>query len=228
LAVSTCRERHAARLARRYVVRVSEDGSLRLTVPRGASIAGGFAFAERQSDWVMREMERQRLRLAPWVTGTRAWFRVEQVEVDVDATRAVVGEVIALIRRTVTATPSKPGSGDWRPKNCPALGAGANRPQRLKVSVRDQRRAGRVFGAPRHHAELAAGADAAQRPRLRHLSRADAHPPSEPLAPLLARGRSRVLVVARGRALAAGSRTGIAALRQGRGQKAEGRGNLEG
>ena len=28
------------RLARRYVVRVAEDGSLRLTVPRGASIVG--------------------------------------------------------------------------------------------------------------------------------------------------------------------------------------------
>src|SRR5690348_17151177 len=85
------------RLARRYVVRVAEDGSLKLTVPRGASIAGGFAFAERQSEWILREMERQRARRAPWVTGTRAWFRGEQVPIEVDAQRAIVGpEVIAL------------------------------------------------------------------------------------------------------------------------------------
>ena len=42
------------RLARRYVVRVSPDGGLRLTVPRGASLAGGLAFAARQSDWITR------------------------------------------------------------------------------------------------------------------------------------------------------------------------------
>src|SRR6187402_716839 len=65
------------RLARRYVVRVSPDGGVRLTVPRGASLAGGFAFAERQSEWITREMERQRLRRIPWGTGTRAWFRGE-------------------------------------------------------------------------------------------------------------------------------------------------------
>lgn len=82
------------RLARRYVVRVAEDGGLRLTVPRGASLSGGFAFAERQADWITREMERQRLRRIPWVTGTRAWFRGEQVALRVSATTAVLGPEI--------------------------------------------------------------------------------------------------------------------------------------
>ena len=85
------------RQARRYVVRVSEDGGLRLTVPRGASIAGGLAFAERQTDWITRELERQRIRRAPWVTGTRAWFRGERMPVRVGGASASIGaEIIAL------------------------------------------------------------------------------------------------------------------------------------
>lgn len=85
------------RLARRYVVRVAEDGSLRLTVPRGASIAGGFAFAERQTEWITREMARRRARQAPWATGTLAWFRGEQVAISVGESSAIVGsESVAL------------------------------------------------------------------------------------------------------------------------------------
>lgn len=132
------------RLARRYVVRVSEDGSLRLTVPRGASIAGGFAFAERQSDWVMREMERQRLRREPWVTGTRAWFRGEQISIDVESTRAIVGpEVIALdsahrdVRRAVE-TRFRRLAAEELPGRCRELAEKAGLTV-SKVSVRDQR-----------------------------------------------------------------------------------------
>ena len=83
------------RLARRYVVRVAEDGGLRLTVPRGASLAGGFAFAERQADWITREMERQRLRRVPWVTGTRAWFRGEHMALRVSGSSATMLRFVA-------------------------------------------------------------------------------------------------------------------------------------
>ncbi len=79
------------RRARRYVVRVSEGGGLRLTLPRGASIAAGVAFAERQRDWIVHEMERQRQRRWPWVTGTRVWFRGEHAPIDVSESIAVVG-----------------------------------------------------------------------------------------------------------------------------------------
>jgi predicted metal-dependent hydrolase len=65
------------RRARRYVLRLGENGTLRLTVPRGASIAAGIAFAERQSSWVARERRRQESRQAPWVSGTSIWFRGE-------------------------------------------------------------------------------------------------------------------------------------------------------
>ena len=84
------------RLARRYVVRVGPDGGLRLTVPRGASLAGAFAFAQRQSDWIVREMDRQRVRQAPWVTGSRAWFRGELRELLVSESAVSLGtDVIA-------------------------------------------------------------------------------------------------------------------------------------
>ena len=66
------------RRARRYVVRVSDDGSVQLTVPRGASIAGGVRFAAQQVDWIARERQRRRERLAPWGEGSDVWFRGER------------------------------------------------------------------------------------------------------------------------------------------------------
>lgn len=78
------------RLARRYVVRVTPEG-VRLTVPRGASITGGLAFAERQSGWVEREWRRQRERQAPWVPGSVIWFRGEPVALAIANGRVRVG-----------------------------------------------------------------------------------------------------------------------------------------
>lgn len=67
------------RRARRYVLRVWPDGSLRLTVPRSGSIKGALRFAAGQTDWIVRERERQRERARPWDTGTTIWFRGERV-----------------------------------------------------------------------------------------------------------------------------------------------------
>lgn len=66
------------RRARRYVVRVADAGTVRLTVPRGASIAGGVRFAERQAEWIARERGRQRDRAEPWREGRRLWVRGEE------------------------------------------------------------------------------------------------------------------------------------------------------
>jgi len=63
------------RRARRFLLRVCPDGSLRLTVPRGAAIADGLRFAATQGDWIERERARQRQRAAPWVDGSTVWFR---------------------------------------------------------------------------------------------------------------------------------------------------------
>jgi predicted metal-dependent hydrolase len=132
------------RLARRYVVRVLPDGGLRLTVPRGASLAGGFAFAARQADWITREMERQRARQTPWVTGTRAWFRGELVFIEVNGASVAFGsEVIPLgkpgadVRAAIEAT-LRTLAEEELPARCRLL-ARKTDIDVAKVSVRNQR-----------------------------------------------------------------------------------------
>jgi predicted metal-dependent hydrolase len=71
------------RRARRYVLRVNDDQSLRLTVPRGASIAGGLRFVMTQGPWIGRERLRRQTSLQPWRDGTTVWFRGEQVVLQV-------------------------------------------------------------------------------------------------------------------------------------------------
>jgi predicted metal-dependent hydrolase len=84
------------RRARRYVLRVNDDDSLRLTVPRGASISGGLRFAMTQSDWIGRERARRKASLEPWRDGTIIWFRGERVPLFVTPSRiAWAGESIA-------------------------------------------------------------------------------------------------------------------------------------
>lgn len=44
--------------ARRYVIRVRPDGTVRVSVPRGGSRREALAFAERERDWIDRERRR--------------------------------------------------------------------------------------------------------------------------------------------------------------------------
>jgi len=78
--------------ARRYVLRLS-GSRLRLTVPRGASIAGGIRFAERQTDWIAREWRRQSDRAAPWSISTLVFWR---------GTRMRAGDVARVIGWSVS------------------------------------------------------------------------------------------------------------------------------
>src|SRR5689334_958308 len=48
------------RRAKRYVLRVRPDGSLRVTIPRGGSRAEALRFAERHLAWAARERARSR------------------------------------------------------------------------------------------------------------------------------------------------------------------------
>jgi predicted metal-dependent hydrolase len=74
-AVSIARHRRA----RRYVLRMTTEGALRITVPRGASIAGGLAFARGQGAWIAREQARRMDRDRAWTDGGLVWFRGERV-----------------------------------------------------------------------------------------------------------------------------------------------------
>ncbi len=75
------------RRARRFVLRMTPEGVLRLTVPRGASIAGGLAFAKGQGRWIAREAARRAERAGPWATGTMIWFRGAEVPLAVSDAR---------------------------------------------------------------------------------------------------------------------------------------------
>jgi predicted metal-dependent hydrolase len=69
------------RRARRYIVRVRHDGSVRVTIPRGGSRAEGARFLQRQSQWI--EQERARVLEAhvtpSWVDGATMMLRGEMV-----------------------------------------------------------------------------------------------------------------------------------------------------
>jgi len=60
------------RKARRYILRVRPDGTLRVTIPRGGSRAEAIAFVGRHLSWVARERARVRKERAPvcWTHGS--------------------------------------------------------------------------------------------------------------------------------------------------------------
>ena len=76
--------------ARRYILRVQPDGTLRVTVPRGGSRREAQEFVDRQGRWI--ERERQRIRsqhgTREWRDGTEILLRGAAVRI---ATRAVPG-----------------------------------------------------------------------------------------------------------------------------------------
>jgi predicted metal-dependent hydrolase len=80
------------RRARRYILRVRPDGSLRVTIPRGGSRAEAIRFVERQAPWVERERERARLRAADapplWIDGAAILLRGDPVAIRVVGSNA--------------------------------------------------------------------------------------------------------------------------------------------
>ncbi|HUF47242.1 MAG TPA: SprT family zinc-dependent metalloprotease [Vicinamibacterales bacterium] len=138
--IEICRRRGA----RRYIVRVTADAIVRLTVPHGAPIARGVAFATRQSAWIAREWKRQQTRTAAWNVGDRCWFRGEQVAVGIAGDRALVGGIDvgsldpdAGLRASVERGLRELARVEL-PARCLAL-AGTVRLTVARVSVRNQR-----------------------------------------------------------------------------------------
>ncbi len=135
--------------ARRYILRLRQDGTARVTVPRGGSFSEGRRFAERQTAW----LERQAVRLAArpvhptdWRVGGSIFFRGGQVLLEADPSgRAVLFAGLSV--RVSDAT------GDLRPaieKNLRKRAAAGLPPRVLelaalhavavgRVSVRNQR-----------------------------------------------------------------------------------------
>jgi predicted metal-dependent hydrolase len=72
--------------ARHYILRVDDDGGLRVTIPRGGSRREAERFLRERRAWIERERYRQILeasRRGPWRTGTRILMRGEEATLDV-------------------------------------------------------------------------------------------------------------------------------------------------
>ena len=89
------------RRARRYILRVRADGSLRITIPRSGSRAEAIAFMARQVAWIARERTRVRREQAPvrWTHGSIIQLGGEGVPIEI--TRTAEGEVAQYAGRRV-------------------------------------------------------------------------------------------------------------------------------
>jgi predicted metal-dependent hydrolase len=64
------------RKARRYIMRVRPDGTLRITIPRSGSKAEAMAFMARHLAWIAKERARVQKEQSPvrWTAGTAVWL----------------------------------------------------------------------------------------------------------------------------------------------------------
>ena len=68
--------------ARRYLLRLRPDGSARLTIPSGGSVKEGRRFAQRNTEWLARQLARLQAnptKPTQWFIGTEILFRGELV-----------------------------------------------------------------------------------------------------------------------------------------------------
>jgi len=76
--------------ARRYLLRLRPDGSVRLTIPRRGSVIQGRRFAERNAEWLGRQLEKlpaHPAKLKQWLVGTEILFRGEPVKLEAGVNR---------------------------------------------------------------------------------------------------------------------------------------------
>jgi hypothetical protein len=73
--------------ARRYILRVRPDGTLRVTVPRGGSRREAEHFVRRHAKWIARERGRVRVEAAPveWQDGSAILLGGDAVRISVEA-----------------------------------------------------------------------------------------------------------------------------------------------
>ena len=80
------------RRARRYIIRISPDGSIRATIPRVGSIKEARAFAERSADWIAKQLQKRQehpVHSTAWQNGTEILYRGEKVQLIVSPDNVV-------------------------------------------------------------------------------------------------------------------------------------------
>ena len=79
------------RRARRYVIRVRPDGTVRATVPRHGSLREARAFAERHADWIAKQLQKRPehpVHPRSWQHGTEILYRGAKVQLIVSSNHA--------------------------------------------------------------------------------------------------------------------------------------------
>ena len=137
------------RKARRYILRVRPDGTLRVTIPRGGSKAEAIAFMARHLGWVARERARVRREQTPacWTHGTQILLGGEPhtVEVQISPGGAVarLGQISAVVQDVGNVRPplERAMRAAARERLVPRLRelAGVHGLQVSRVSIRSQR-----------------------------------------------------------------------------------------
>jgi predicted metal-dependent hydrolase len=91
------------RRARRYILRVRPDGTLRVTVPRGGSRREAEQFVQKHQRWISGERQRVQVEHAPrqWQHGSEILLHGTRVQIAVEADP--VERVIRYGPRTITA-----------------------------------------------------------------------------------------------------------------------------
>jgi predicted metal-dependent hydrolase len=110
--------------ARRYLLRLRSDGSVRLTIPRRGSVMEGRRFAERHTVWVARQLARlaaQPVNARQWLLGGEILFRGELVKL----TAGMDGEVgvVRFAGETVTVPDANANLRPWIVKHLWQLAA---------------------------------------------------------------------------------------------------------
>lgn len=133
--------------ARRYILRVSRDGIVHVTIPRGGTEAFARRFAIEKESWIREQLLRVAQtpsHKASWGPGSLVWFRGDRLPIVTHTDHARIGDFVF---------PLPPRDKDWRPAverhlrslaaaELPPLVLGAADLHHLtieRVQVRDQR-----------------------------------------------------------------------------------------
>ena len=99
--------------ARRYILRIRQDGVVRVTIPRGGSTGFALEFAQKNSAWIEGQFQRRSSEPAharPWLDGTEILLHGELVRLTVQSTNELN---LVQVGKHVVSLPA--GIIDFRP-----------------------------------------------------------------------------------------------------------------
>lgn len=94
--------------ARRYLLRVTRAGEIRVTIPRGGNESFARRFVAEKADWIREQLERiaaSPVVNRPWGPGSVVWYRGQRMALE---------EIPGGIRLGDLTFPRPPAGADWR------------------------------------------------------------------------------------------------------------------